>query len=225
MAQFFTDFTGATVGADPPTGWTERWDASGNWRVGTGPVVEWEDIPFTPRFDMLSWGTPGSVSGEIEVWGEFRSASGSGAQLGLSIQAQTGASSGYYATLNFGGLGFDDVSIGRLDSGTENGLGSAAFTWATNTLYQMRLRKGSDNIIRVRVWAASGSEPGTWNVTTSADTTYSSGVVGLYARNPNGVKTWTRFGVGTAGDAAPTSAPSGTSVPVIAAGLRQRMNN
>jgi hypothetical protein len=212
MAQFFTDFTGATVGADPPTGWTERWDASGNWRVGTGPVVEWEDIPFTARYDFLSWNTPGSVSGEVEVFAEFRTTSGSGGQCGVVIQGQSGATSGYYMNLAFGGLGFDEIYTARIDSGTDNGLANTPFTWATGTLYSVRMRKFSDNIVRVRVWASSGSEPGTWNFSSTADTTYSSGLVGLFARNPNGVKTFTRFGVGTAGDAAPTSA---TSTPTI----------
>jgi len=226
MAQFFTDFTGASVGADPPAGWTARWDATTNWRVGTGPLVEWEAPDSTSRFDVLSWDTVGSVSGEIDVFAEFRTSDGTGAQLGVAIQAQTGATSGYAASINFGGSsGFDEVAISRLDAGVESGLGGASFVWALDTLYQMRLRKFSDDIVRVRVWAAAGSEPGTWNFSTTADTSYSSGVVGLFARNEAGVKTWTKFGVGTAGDAAPTSAPSGTSIPVIAAGLRQRMNN
>lgn len=224
MAQFYTDFTGATVGADPPTGWTARWDATLNWRVGTGPVVEWEDGS-TSRFDVLSWDTPGNVSGEIEVYGEFETTNGGGAQCGLAIQAQTGATSGYYATLNFGGLGFDEVGMARMDSGVENLLGGAAFTWATSTLYSMRLRKFSDNIVRVRVWATAGSEPGTWNFSSTADTTYSSGVVGLFARGLNGVKTWRKFGVGTAGDAAPTAPVSGASIPRLSFGLRQTLNN
>jgi hypothetical protein len=89
----------------------------------------------------------------------------------------------------------------------------AAFTWTANTLYHVRMRKFSDNIVRLRVWAAADSEPGTWTVQFgSADTTYSSGVVGLFARNPTGVKAFRKFGVGTAGDAAPTS---GTSTPSI----------
>jgi hypothetical protein len=224
MAQFYTDFTGASVGADPPTGWTERWDASGNWRVGTGPVVEWEDIPFTARYDVLSWDTPGSVSGEIEVFAEFRTSSGSGAQCGVAIQAQTGATSGYYATLSFGGLGFDELTFGRMDAGVETFDGTA-FTWAVDTLYHMRMRKFSDNIVRIRVWAAADSEPGTWTYNSSADTTYSSGVVGLFARNPNGVKTFTRFGVGTAGDAAPTAPVSGASIPRLSFATRQLLNN
>ncbi len=209
MAQFYTDFTGAPVGPDPPPDWTERWDASGNWRVGAGPVVEWEDIPFIPRYDFLSWNTPGAVTGEIEVFAEFESTSGGGAQLGVVIQGQAGATSGYYMCLAFGGLGFDEIYTSRIDSGTENGLANTPFPWAVNTLQRVRMRKFSDNIVRVRAWPSSVGEPVPWSFSSAADTTYSSGLVGLFARNPNGIKTFRRFGVGTAGDPAPT-APLGS---------------
>jgi hypothetical protein len=212
MPKWYTDFTGATVGADPPTGWTARGDATENWRVGAGPVVEWEDIPFTPRFDFLTWDVPGSISGNIDIFGEFESTSGGGGQGGLCLQVQAGAVSGYFGGFAFGGLGFDEVFVNSIAAGVEGSSGvGAAFPWAVNTPQRMRLRKfAADNIVRVRAWLATDPEPVTWTASLAPDTTFSSGFVGLYARNPNGVKTWRRFGVSTDGDNAPT-APLGGS--------------
>lgn len=221
MAQGFTNFAGAPIGADPPPGWSEEWTASGNFRVAAGPVVEWEDIPFIVRNDFLAWNAPGVLSGQVEVFAELQSTSGGGAQAGVVLQGQTGVTSGYYASLNFGGLGFDEVAIGRFDSGILESLGSSAFPWAVNTPQSIRLRKGLDNILRVRAWPSSIAEPGTWNVVTAVDTTYSSGRVGLFALNPNGIKTFLRFGFGTDGDPAPT-APLGGSAAAAAHYYRRR---
>jgi len=203
MAQGFTDFTGASVGSDPPAGWTARGSASAAWRVGAGPVVEWEDTE--SRFDFLTWDVPGNVSGDIEVCGEFESTNGGGGQGGICLQVQATGESGYFVGLAFGGLGFDEIFSNLVDAGAEDAIGAGvAFTWSINTLYRMRLRKfSSDNILRSRVWLAGDSEPGTWNLSLVADTTFTSGFVGLFGRNANGIKTWRRFGYGTDGDPAP----------------------
>jgi hypothetical protein len=217
MAQGFTDFTGATVGADPPSGWTARGDASAAWRVGAGPVVEWEDTD--NRFDFLTWDAAGSVSGDIEIFGEFESTSGSGGQGGLCLQVQASGLNGYYAGFALGGLGFDEVFTNVIVGGVEGGAGvGAAFPWAINTPQRIRLRKlSSDNILRVRAWLATDPEPGTWTVSLGADTSFTSGYVGLFARNLSGVKTWRKFGYGTAGDPAPTAPLNGGLIrPFIA---------
>lgn len=196
MPQYFTDFAGNSVGAAPPTGWSERWDATGGFEVIAGPYAGWNGV--SSVYDFLSWDTIGSISGDCEIVGLIRSSFGSGAQTGLVIHGSIAATSGY--VVNLGGSG-NELSIVRMDSGTENIIAGPAFTWALNTDYRLRVQR-SGTAWRARVWADGAGEPGTW-LYDSTDATYTSGHLGLFARNLNGTKTWKWIGVGTGGDPAP----------------------
>jgi hypothetical protein len=220
MAQYFTDFAGNTVGTGYPTGWTARWDATTLWDIVAGPYVQWTTDFGSSRQDGLSWDTPGSISGDCQIAVLCRTNFASGSQCGAIIHASTAATSGYAVCLS--GLG-DELAVTRLDAGAETLLTGGSFTWAVNTDYWIRVER-TGTTIRARAWADGAGEPGTWAFS-NTDATYSSGVIGLFARNLNGDKIFKRVGVGTAGDAAPLSAPSGSSIPVLSAGMRQRMNN
>lgn len=200
MAQYFTDFAGNSVGSSPPTDWTERWEATGFWGVGTGPVAEWVGS-FPSRFDFLSWDTPpGSISGDCEILVLFRSTDTGGTQGGVCIHSSTSATSGY--SIGLGGTGANLVAT-RIDAGAETILVNPSFTWAADTDYWLRVQRSS-NSLRARAWADGGSEPGTWLIDTT-DSTYTSGSLGLFARSFAGTKSWSKVGVGTGGDSAPAA--------------------
>lgn len=204
MAQFFTDFTGESVGASPPTGWTPRWSATTSWDVATGPVVTWTGG--STVFDILSWDAVGSVSGDVEIAAMMQSTAENITQCGVGIQGSTSDTSGYHASL-FNVSATFSLELTRLDAGAETNLALPAFTWAINTDFWIRLQK-TGNTVRARAWQDGSSEPGTW-LASVTDSTFSSGVVGIFARNLNGVKTFKKVGVGTDGDAAPLSGGGG----------------
>lgn len=204
MAQYFTDFTGASVGAAPPAGWTERWDATTLWEVVTGPYVQWTTDGASSRQDGLSWDTPGSITGDCQIAVLCRSTFAAGSQCGAIIHASTAAISGYSVCLS--GVG-DELAASRLDAGVETLLTVGSFTWTNDTDYWIRAER-TGTTFRARAWAFGGSEPGTWAVS-NTDATYSSGVIGLFARNLNGDKIFKAVGVGTGGDAAPLSGSGG----------------
>lgn len=203
MAQHFTDFAGNTPGSSPPTGWSERWTASGSYEVAAGPVAAWQPN-FTSNFDFLSWDTVGSISGDCEVLVRVRTSAASGVQAGAVIHGATGATSGYFVSLAGGGT---TLLISRMDTGTETSLSEPSFTWAADTDYWIRFQRSS-SAIRARVWADGGGEPGTW-LYDGTDSTYTSGSAGLFVRNGfSGTKQWNAVGVGTGGDSAPSTTPA-----------------
>lgn len=210
MAQYFTDFTGNTVGSAPPTGWTPRWDATTLWDVVAGPYTQWTTDGASSRQDGLSWDTPGSITGDCQIAVLCRSTFATGSQCGAIIHASTAATSGYAVCLS--GVG-DELAATRLDAGAETLLTGGSFTWTSDTDYWIRVER-TGTTFRARAWADGGSEPGTWAFS-NTDATYSSGVIGLFARNLNGDKIFKKVGVGTAGDAAPLSAVGGATLDPI----------
>jgi hypothetical protein len=210
MAQYFLSHAGATSSTTPPTGFTERWSASGSWGQNTDCA---EHVASgANNFDFLSWDTPGDVSGDAEILVLFRTNSATGNNSGVVVQGSTSATDGYYITLAGSGT---TIQISRADAGSEATFTDAAFTWSANTDYWIRAGR-SGNDIRARVWADGGSEPGTWTVTLASDTTYSSGRLGYFARYGFADSQFDQIGVGTGADSAPSSASSGSDGSITA---------
>lgn len=203
MAQYFTDFAGNSVGSTPPTGWTERGTATGGYEVVTGPYAGYNTTTFANQYDFLTWDTVGSVSGDVEIVGLFRFTNDS-FPGGVALHVQSGSTSGYVGMFTFSG---DVPAIWLVNSGSDSSLDSDTGTYSVDTDYWIRLQI-TGTTVRARYWADGGSEPGTWQ-SSATDTTFTSGYVGLFARNWPGTRTWKKIGVGTGGDAAPTSAGGG----------------
>lgn len=206
MATYFLSHAGETSGTTPPANFTERWSASGNW--GTNTDCAEHLATGANNFDFLSWDTPGDVSGDAEVLVLLRVNSATGNSCGVVVQGDTAATNGYYITLAGSGT---TIQISRADAGTEATFTDAPFTWTSNTDYWIRAGR-SGNDIRARVWADGGSEPGSWTVTLTGDTTYSSGRLGYFARYGFADAQFDQIGVGTGGDTAPSSGGGGGSI-------------
>jgi hypothetical protein len=210
MAQGFTDFTGNTVGATPPTDWVERWAATAFWNTGTGPAIE-RALADTGYYDALCWEVPGSVVGNKEIVVRIRTSDTGGQPIGAVMDASASGISGYFLTLAFG----TELVLARMDSGTETSIGAGSYTFAhvADTDYWLRFgRNGND--IRGQVWAASGSDPGGWLFTVT-DSTYTTGRMGVYARASFPTVRCTAAGYGTAGDAAPLSGGGGGGADLV----------
>jgi hypothetical protein len=83
----------------------------------------------------------------------------------------------YVAELGFDG---DVIRIRKNDDGTWTTLASASLTLAVESEYTLRFRVEGTSL-SARAWAAGGSEPGTWSVSTN-DATFASGHSGLMAQ-------------------------------------------
>lgn len=74
----------------------------------------------------------------------------------------------------------------------------------------MRLQMSSTNV-KMRIWDYDNAEPGTWDSDTSTTSVTAAGGVGIFSFAVYGKLTVLALGVGTGGDAAPTSAPAGVT--------------
>lgn len=219
MAQHFTDFSGYSTGSFPQSGdpWTvhnpnsishtfeiqSNQDATGGqllYATSTGEGVialEWDDV---------------SAGSEIEVYVRLRSPTGSehtqrpASRLGsgpvayfADVSVNTGAPADLELALD-GGSGFTSLAVGA----TSEELDDFSF-------YNVRIRSESDDTHQAWAWQ-SGSEPES-PAAEATDSTLSSGTAGLWF---NFSEFFQRefeidvIGVGTNGDAAPTSEPVST---------------
>lgn len=99
-------------------------------------------------------------------------------------------SSGYEVYLN---PVSDFISLGKYTGGGPVSESYYSITLNAGTTYKVRLQL-IGTAIRTRVWAASGSEPGSWQIEIS-DATYASGLIGFRDQAPSAgtLSTWDNF--------------------------------
>ena len=120
MAQYFTDFTGESVGASPPTGWTARGDATAGWEVLTGPYAGYNTATFSNQYDFLTWDTVGSVTGDVEIVALMRFTNDS-FPGGVAVHVQSGSVGGYPALFTFSG---DAPALWLVSAGSDSNIDS-----------------------------------------------------------------------------------------------------
>lgn len=217
-AEFFTDFTEYTSSAQP-SDWTERWN-TGN----AASTVESSGLPSGAGAKALrvvhggsngayalSWDDLGTVSGDIEMLVKWQTTTVASNEVGRSAVLHgsgSPASEGAYFSSVSGASGYQ----ARYVSGVLSNLGNTGVAITANTWYWTRFQR-TGTTIRVKVWADGGSEPGSWSASFT-DSSHSSGWAGVGSFAANTTLWVDQVGVGTAGDAPPSSPlPSGSIFP------------
>lgn len=225
MTQYFEDWSLDTLNAVPNASrWTSFGFAatSGYWTgkvqdIGSGVrAVQPRDTgwgPATVGYNRAELGTYAPDGSEtIEMTMLFRFPGGQGTWAG---------------GLRFGNYWFQpqsatvwELTRGGYPGFTDgiNGAHSGSFACAANTKYWARVRRTGAGVYSLRLWEYGASEDtGAWLVTSDADTTTATGIVGFYAYEPSYGFTIDiiAFGIGTAGDAAPTTGGPPPVTPVL----------
>ena len=228
MATYFEDWSSDSTGAAPSSSrWTAYgFGAGGNWWTGK---VEAPSGTKYIDFNDNGWGdalcgyyrtelgayAPGGAE-QIEFTCQFRFPSGQATNC-------FGVRFGHYYFASSSGtvwwMNKDDGGGGYIA-----GASAQSYTVTSNTWWWLRVRRSSSGVYTLWLWDASSSQ-GSALITSSADTTFTSGEIGFYAKNYNSLPNVRAFGIGTSGDAAPTSAASSGGVPKImqAHARRRRM--
>jgi hypothetical protein len=194
VATFFDDCSALT-------NWTEvGWDGGTSFSVSGGEIVK-----STSTADEILVCTLAAAA-DIEIVFKVRRATITGTYRYIGFVR--GASTGAAATLDGYTVGYTTTAIraGRIDDGVVTTIATQTGKTHTSDIdFWFRLRlNGSD--FKVKSWAASGGEPGTWDIETT-DATYSaSGDVGLRTTPVTAQYYVGDFGIGTSGDTAPMSA-------------------
>lgn len=178
--------TDTFVRANVSGSWGTATDGSTWVHTGSGtPNVTSNEgiIPSTPsNTDELYIG---STHTDMEVLVRFSITSNVDTAAAL-LRYNSGTDSGYW-------MGYDgQVSTGHIyitnnSSGTKTSLASGSMTLTNGTFYWVRAQ-AIGTALKVRIWQDGGSEPSTWNLTTT-NSTYTSGYAGVVANsNGTGIK-------------------------------------
>lgn len=180
MAIYSTNFSEATIGADPPVGWTEKWDIHVDaWAVeagGSGKVVKFTN-PGINRyglaFDSIGEIADAEILSKCQIsatiaWGCIQVLRGSG----------TGAAENGYIGLQYAG----NLYISKFVNGVFSNLVSTPFTMAINTWYYLRFKAVGDSL-KLKVWDASEAEPGAWDLETTDTSISAAGWAGIEGSN------------------------------------------
>lgn len=187
MATFTETWTGSN-GAE----WPAVWVTSNSTGAGTIDVQSGEGRMSTATANynvcraVLSADVWNDTDGAAVVY--FRVPSGGKPQINLCLRADGGwgltdvPSNGYIAQANMAG---DNFFLLKAVSGTVTQLGATqSFAYTVGATYAMRLETDGSTI-RVKVWAASGSEPG-WAIEETDTSLPGSGRLQLSMRNLTG---------------------------------------
>ena len=211
MAQYFTDFSDASIADDTVPDWSAHWDEPDQWRVvadGAGKAVQID--PINNIFGVFLYDGFGDTADQ-EIYAETKTSYGPGFQQGVVVRANEDPDRKGYIV---GALANNKLLLSRLIGSSETALSvDSLSSYISTEKFKLRVRV-SGTSIKTRVWRSTDAEPVSWTQEVT-DTEVASGRVGLFARNSSGVKTWYNVGIGTNGDSAPTSAPpTGPNTPI-----------
>jgi len=227
MAQWFRSFAAESTGApaDTTTAWTA---AEGEWLVvneathergaiGNLLSARKSDAGGTATYAGLYFDlAPQSADQEVLIEC-YLAGDGFAWPPGVVPVVRMSSTAGYLGGAGSGGGNFLLDRIAASDS-AENSVGGDGVTLNNTDPFRIRLRADSGtNTISLRMWNATGAEPGTWGHTWVNSGLTASGFAGIMVRQKVFAPFHVAFiGVGTAGDTAPSEAPA--SGPVLTAG-------
>lgn len=206
MAQHYTDFSEYTVG-EFPADWSAPW-ASAQFTTVENDGAPHLYIASGNLSRIYAWGDIGS-SADAEALYLYKANSTNKMRAHLRVSGTDTAPYSYYVEGNAANLRlFKHVGS---TSATQIASVSPGFSTVADTLYWIRFRI-SGNQLYAKIWADGGSEPGSWVINGITDNDISgAGPIALGTFSYASVQArFYRFGVGTGGDVAPSSAPSGS---------------
>ena len=203
MANYYTDFASYSTGS-LPTGWTERFNGSGQYTVQTGgddKILKCGSASDNRK--ACTWNTVDADANRdnVEVRVQFRTKSTSGTSGGVIVRGSgsTGSETGYTA-----GILNTSVYCNKYVSGTATTLfTSTAFgTLAADTDYEFVFRVNGSNI-GVRIYAKGGGDPGSGaNVTATDSSITGVGWAGVFGFTGAGKLEYDKIAIATNGDTA-----------------------
>ncbi len=218
MAQLYYDFSQQPPGSGPPAGWQEV-GTSGkvsivDYAVG-GRAMQVKNLNSAAFDTACIWADLGAVSRPLECVFKYLATSDSVTEGGFIALADTTNWNAYVGMLQPRSIN-QNFQFSRYDAGSKTNLWiNGNVPILPDTIYWVRVRFNTDGTINLKIWRDGNSEPQAW-ATTLTDNTYTSGQVGVEIQRFN-TYYYYWVGVGTNGDAAPTSAGSGTTVLDLAA--------
>src|SRR6266568_1586524 len=109
----------------------------------------------------------------------------SASRMGISLR-QTASNTFYHGRLSAAG---NNIVIGKVVSGTNTDLFTAAFTVTTGSFYWIRFKVIGTNVM-ARCWLDGNSEPTTWNVSGTDSSITGAGGFGLTINSSSTTTTW-----------------------------------
>lgn len=219
MTKYNDTFGSDTTGAQP-AGWTEQWDgANSTWavqvaaEVPTGKLLRHTATANGKR--LLSWDTLDADANRatVEVLFKFKSSSTSGSQGLAAVRGSgaAGAENGYWITQTS-----TQIQLRKYVAGVDSQIAAASFAFTANTRYYVRFQ-ANGTALKVKIWAVTATEPGTWNIDTTDASIAAAGWIGFAASTSTGNKDWDFISVGTNGDTADFLGTDvrGTQEPVL----------
>lgn len=209
MTTYFNDFNSYTTGL-APSDWTERTNTG---VISSTVVVGGSDkilsvVKTSSSRTMMSWNAidgDGSTD-NIEILTKYNFAvvtSTVVAGVALRASGASGSESQYHVT-NFGA----QLRLAKIVSGMVITISqTASLSLTANTWYWLRFRANSTSL-KARIWADGGEEPGTWAIDTTDSAVSGTGWGGVYGFTSTCAPNYDTFGIGTAGDIAPSSGAS-----------------
>lgn len=201
MAKFLTNFSGQTLGVDPPVGWTGRGSDTTSWTVTADAGASGGKKVVTagvPARGILSW--DGKDSADTEILSLIEVGAGTDKPIGgVFVRGGGGAGTedAYLASLN---RTSEFLDLGKYVAGSYTSLGTFTIPpTLINNPYYLRLR-ANGTAVKAKIWAATDSEPGAWGVEVT-DSDLTTGWVGLVG-TPSTPTDYDVVAVATAGETA-----------------------
>lgn len=213
MAQYFTDDF-----ADFGTDWTVRYNtAAATWAVSSGDLAT-GDTGVSGDWCAATWNDidGDSTRADVEVLALWNWPTNT-TYYPLIVRASGADESATHYSVMVAGSVLRVYKCVGADTPTQIGTISRAHT--TGVDYWIRLRVNGSSI-QCRDWADGSGEPGTWQIDVTDTSVTGVGWVGaaLYGAGTTTSGALRQLGVGTNGDSAPASAPSGGDATITMPG-------
>lgn len=216
MAQYFYDFSSDSIGS-APAGFTPFGFGGTSWTGNVTDVDPGAPVLKAVRFNDNGQGAV-NVGYTQTALGTYAPGGSETIEMVCCFKIPAGQAA-YAFGLRWGNYYFgpNGASLWAMQWDFNwdfvNGTTSTSHTVTADTWWWVRVQRSGAGVFKMRAWQDGTTEPsGSWLITSTADTHYTSGAFGFWAYDYTHEPDVRAFGIGTNGDAAPTT--SGGPPPV-----------